>query len=126
LQIYIREGFDLSYKRCGLERKGFSSKIWSNIVPTVEEFKQTSDISCQVWIISDDNFRLNLDLLEEIKNTHTHTHIYIRILKERERGNNHHHICICMNNLNLFELLNASILIYFLVISSFIFLTKKN
>jgi hypothetical protein len=67
LQLYIQEGFDLSYTRCALERKGFSLKIWSNIVPTVEEFKQTLDISCQLWIISDLRVRLNLDLLEEIK-----------------------------------------------------------
>ena len=67
LQLYNQGGFNLNPAIAALERKGFSLKIWSDTVPTIQEFKKSLEISCQLWIISDTSVRLNEDLLYEIK-----------------------------------------------------------
>ncbi len=64
LQLY---DFDFSLTKAALQQKGFTLIIWKNTPPTIQEFKQVLDKSCQLWIISTSQKLLNTNHLQEIK-----------------------------------------------------------
>jgi hypothetical protein len=67
LHLYAQGGFDFKTPEAALKQKGFSVYRWINQAPPAEELEKALKKSCQLWIISDSQRKLNDDHARVIK-----------------------------------------------------------
>jgi hypothetical protein len=67
LHLYTGEGFDFSKPQEALKQKGFSVYRWLNQPPTPEALDSALAKSCQLWIISSSQQKLNDEHAKVIK-----------------------------------------------------------
>ncbi|MGM0479489.1 MAG: hypothetical protein ACQERC_09715 [Bacteroidota bacterium] len=67
LHLYTGEGFDFKKPEAALKQKGFSVYRWLNQPPSAEKLEEALDKACQLWIISDQQRKLNDDHLGVIQ-----------------------------------------------------------
>jgi len=67
LHLYTGEGFDFSLPKAALQEKGFSVYRWINNPPTPKKLEEALNKSCQLWIISSNIQKLNIEHLKVIK-----------------------------------------------------------
>jgi hypothetical protein len=67
LHLYTGEGFDFELPKEAIEQKGFSVYRWINNAPTPEELEKALEKSCQLWIISSSQRKLNDEHIAVIK-----------------------------------------------------------
>ena len=67
LHLYTGGGFNFAYPKKALEEKGFSIARYQDNPPSPEQLKKDLDKACQLWVISDQNSKLNDEHIEMIK-----------------------------------------------------------
>lgn len=67
LHLYTGEGFDFELPKEAIEQKGFSVYRWINNPPTPKELEKALEKSCQLWVISSSQRKLNDEHIAVIK-----------------------------------------------------------
>lgn len=68
LHLYAGGSFDFKAPEAALKEKGFSVYRWIHQAPSAKELEKALAKSCQLWIISDSERKLNDEHAEVIKN----------------------------------------------------------
>jgi len=68
LHLYTGEGFDFSLPKSALKEKGFDFIHWKDNPPSIKEFESELSKTSQLWIISSNINKLNVDYIKVIKN----------------------------------------------------------